>query len=98
MPRARGLLGLLEAMDILTPERLERLQRRAAKTGAVRVARAARAYNEAVAEYKAGRAKPLALAHAHAELVAALEQNAKEVHGLVSRIGAFLQSGASTRR
>lgn len=95
---ARGLLGLLEAMDILTPERLERLQRRAAKTGAVRVARAARAYNDVVAEYKAGRAKPFALAHAHAELVAALEQNANECHRLVSRIRAFLRSGASTRR
>ena len=95
---ARGLLGLLEAMDILTPQRLERLQRRAAKTGAARVARAAKAYNDVVAEYKAGRAKPFALAHAHAELVAALEQNAKECHRVASRLAAFFRSAPSARR
>lgn len=98
MPRARGVLGLLESMDILTPERLERLQRRAEKTGAVRVAKAAKAYDEAIKEYKQGRAKPLALARAHGELVAALEQNGRDVRGVFSRLAAFFGSGPGPKR
>lgn len=96
--RARGILGVLQALDVLTPERLERIKRHAEKTGAARVLRALKAYDEAVREYKAGRGKPLALARAHAELLAALEQNADEVRGVASQLVALFRSARAPKR
>lgn len=95
---ARGLLGVLEAMEILTPAKLERFRRRAEKTGAVRAANAIRAYQQVTADYKAGKAKPLALAHAHAELLQALEQNGREVRGVFSRLADVFQSARGAKR
>lgn len=98
MSRARSFLGVLQAMDILTPERLERMKQHAAKTGAARALRALQAYDEAVRAYKAGTGKPLALARAHAELLAALEQNGREVRGVASRLAALFQSAREPKR
>jgi hypothetical protein len=95
---ARGLLGVLEALDVLTPERLERIKRRAAQTGAARVARAAKAYDQVVGDYKQRKAKPMALAHAHAELMAALEQNADEVRGVFSQLVNVFRSARGPKR
>ena len=92
MNRTRTVLGVLQALDVLTPERLERIKRSAEKTGAARVLRAIQTYDEVVRAYKAGQAKPLALARAHAELVAALEQNANEVRGVASHLVALFRS------
>lgn len=98
MPRARGLLGVLEALDVLTPERLERIKRHAAKTGAARVLRAVKAYDDVVQRYKLRQAKPLELARAHAELLAALEQNATEVRGVASQLVALFRSARGPSR
>lgn len=92
MSRVREMLGVLEALDVLTPERLERIKRNAAKTGAARVLRALQAYDQAVTAYKQGRARPLALAHAHAELMAAMEQSAGEIRSIASQLIAVLRS------
>jgi hypothetical protein len=98
MNRARGILGVLQGLDLLTPERLERIKRSAEKTGAARVLRALKAYDDAVRAYKAGQAKPLALARAHAELVSALEQNANEVRGVASHLVALFRSARAPKR
>lgn len=98
MTRARGLLGVLEALEVLTPERLERLARHASRTGAARVLRAVKDYDATVTRYKLRQAKPLELARAHAELVAALEQNAREVRGTASQLVALFRSARGPSR
>lgn len=92
------MLGVLQALDVLTPERLERIRRHAEKTGAARVLRALKAYDDVVRRYKLRQAKPLELARAHAELVGALEQNANEVRGVASQLVALFRSARAPKR
>lgn len=94
----RGVLGVLQALDILTPERLARIQRHATKTGAARVLRALETYDDAVKRYKLRQARPMELARAHAELLAALEQNAREVRGVASQLAALFRSAPGPKR
>lgn len=82
----RSLLGVLQAMDMLTPERLQRLKQHAERTGAARVLRALKNYDDVVRRYKLRQARPLELATAHAELLAAMEQNASEVRGVAGAL------------
>lgn len=98
MTRARGVLGVLQALDVLTPERLERIKRHAERTGAARVLRALRTYDDVVKRYKLRQARPLELAHAHAELLAALEQNAEEVRGVATQLVALFRSARAPKR
>lgn len=98
MSRARGVLGVLQALDVLTPERLERIKRHAEKTGAARVLRALREYDDVVKRYKLRQAKPLELARAHSELLAALEQNAEEVRGVATQLVALFRSARAPKR
>ena len=95
---AKGMLGVLEALDVLTPERLERIKRQAAKTGAARVLRAVKEYDRIVQSYKRREAKPLELARAHGELLAALEQNGSEVRGVASLIANAFRSVLGPKR
>lgn len=95
---AKGMLGVLEALDVLTPERLERLKKQAAKTGAARVLRAVKEYDRVVQAYKRREAKPLELARAHGELLAALEQNGEEVRGVASLIVSVFRSALAPKR
>ena len=81
--KLREAARVLEAIGVLTPERVESLRAKARTTGAARAVRAAAAYQQVVADYKRGRVKPLELASAHDELLAALRQNGDEVQAAV---------------
>lgn len=84
--RPRSIVGVLQALEILTPENLERLRASAEKTGAARVIRAVVDYQEAADAYKRRRARPLELARCHVELMQALEQNADELRGVAGAL------------
>ncbi len=88
----REAAKVLRALGVLTPERVERIKAKASATGAARAVRAAAAYQQTVSNYKEGRAKPLELASAHDELLAALEQNGDEFQAAVSQLAALFRS------